>query len=70
MISQVVVNGSAYLAGIRPGDVLLQIDAKQIKNADDYQTAMELLHPGDTVQLLIYRMGREYSIAIVLQSTR
>ncbi len=70
MISQVVVNGSAYLAGIRPGDVLLQIDAKQIKNADDYQAAMELLHPGDTVQLLIYRMGREYSITIVLQSTR
>lgn len=70
MICQTALNGSAYLAGIRPGDVLMQIDSKQIKDADDYRAAMELLHPGDTVQLMIYRMGQEYLVTIVMQSSR
>lgn len=68
MISGTALNSSAYLAGIQTGDILLQIDAWRIKNADDYQAAMQLLHPGDTVQLLIYRLGQEYSVTVVMQN--
>lgn len=70
MVSWSMPNGSAYLAGIRSGDLILQIDSWEIKNADDYQKVMESLHPGDTVQLLIYRMGQEYSIAVTLEEDR
>lgn len=70
MISWLLPNGKAYLAGVRDGDLLLQVDAWRIKTAQDYQKTIEHLHPGDTVQLLIYRMGQEYSIAIEVPEDR
>lgn len=69
LISRTAVNGSAYLAGLRSGDLLLQIGAWRLETAEDYQKAMELLHPGDTVELLVYRLGQEFSVKIVLQNT-
>lgn len=70
MVSWLMPNGSAYLAGIRAGDLILQIDAWKIKSAEDYQKTMERLHPGDTVQLLIYRMGQEYSITVAVNNSQ
>lgn len=68
IVSQTAVNGSAYLAGVRTGDLLLQIDDWRIKTTEDYQSALELLHPGDTVQMTVYRLGQEYSITVIIQN--
>jgi serine protease Do len=54
-----VEQGSAATdAGIRPGDVLLEIDGQVIGNAQDFQNVASKLKKGSSARFLIKRQGR------------
>ena len=52
-----VGNGPASRAGIRPGDVLLQISGQQIDTPERLSVVVSRLTPGATVQVLVQRRG-------------
>ena len=52
-----VGNGPAARAGVRPGDVLLQISGQQIDSPDRLAVVVSRLTPGATVQVLVQRRG-------------
>ncbi len=49
-------------------DLIVAVDGKEIRTADEFLTAIETRKPGDTVQLTVIRNQRKTVIALVLTS--
>lgn len=55
IIANVRQGSGAAEAGLRPGDVILEVDKQQIKNLDDYTSALDRVKPGSTALFLVKR---------------
>ena len=65
-ITQVEEDSDAAAKGIAPGDILLQLQNTRITDTDALQSALYAYEAGDTVTVIIYRSGRQYSLDITL----
>ncbi len=64
---QSVKSGSgADVAGLQPGDVIVEIDGKTVRSNDDLVGVIGTLDPGEKVKLLIEREGQQQSITATL----
>ncbi|MEM9923222.1 MAG: trypsin-like peptidase domain-containing protein [Cyanobacteria bacterium P01_D01_bin.50] len=64
VIVNVARNSPAARAGLRPGDVIQQIDGQSVKTADDVQLAVEKTTVGGNVQVAVNRGGRNVNIRV------
>ena len=69
-ITDVNPNSSAYRAGIRPGDTLLQINGQTVTDRESLDTLVYGTQPGDPAKLLIYRDGWRYYVSITVEEAR
>ncbi len=65
-IPRVQRGSNAAMAGILPGDILLSLNGAQTPDTETLQSLIGLYHPGDTVDLILYRGGKEISLDLVL----
>lgn len=63
MVNAVEADSPAEQAGLRTGDVVVQINQHPVKNAADMQTQLGLTRVGDQVRLQIYRNGRQRTLS-------
>lgn len=56
--------GPALDAGIRPGDVVLQIGSSKVKDVDDFKTLIRALPEGKSTAILIQRQGSPTFLAL------
>ncbi|MCK4939437.1 MAG: DegQ family serine endoprotease [Rhodospirillaceae bacterium] len=68
MISNVFDGGPAKRAGIRRGDVILNMDGHEVQNPQDLRFRIATLSPGGNVDILIWRDGRKKKILLPLES--
>jgi S1-C subfamily serine protease len=61
--TQATINGETLTLG---GDVITQIDGKDIHTFDDLSGAISAKKPGDTVQLQIVRAGKTMTVTVTL----
>ncbi len=66
VVNQVVKGEAADKAGIKEGDVIVEVDSKKVKNANDLRLYIGSLPPGKEVQLKIYRDKKYLTIKVKL----
>jgi serine protease Do len=57
VVVQVEDDSPAALAGLKPGDVILEIDQSPVKNLEEFNHKIEKYKKGDTILLLAKRRG-------------
>ncbi len=65
-ISEVLVNGPAYNAGLKEGDIIKTIDGKDLKTINNLREYLYQKNPGDTVSLNVTRGKISRNINVVL----
>ena len=66
-ITEVTPGSSAQEVGIQAGDILLRFENTAITSNEELEKALYTHEPGDTVTLIIYRNGRQYSVNVTLK---
>jgi len=67
-VGRVVKGGAGEDAGIEVGDVILQVDGKDVKTSNDLQNEIVLRRAGDKVNLSIWRNGKQITKSVKLKS--
>ncbi len=62
----VQAGGPAATAGIKAGDVIVTIGSDRVRNEADLAVAMIEHHPGETVEVGIYRDGKKLTVKVTL----
>ena len=66
LIVSVVPNGAADQAHLQAGDVIVQIDNKQVTDTSSLGDALISKSPGDTVSVKIYRGNQQMTVSVKL----
>lgn len=68
MVGSVVPGSPAAKVGIRPGDVITQLDTEPIVAPAIFTSAISGMQPGDAVDLQLQRGASQYSVHVTLAS--
>lgn len=60
LITNVSSDGAAGKAGLQRSDIVLSVDGIAVNKSNELQQKIAVLHPGDTVNLKIWRDGKEF----------
>jgi C-terminal processing protease CtpA/Prc len=69
LISEVVSDSPAEKAGLKAGDVIVKIGEDEIEDEDDVGEAVREHDPGDALDFVIQREGREMTFKVTLGET-
>jgi Do/DeqQ family serine protease len=67
-VEKVSKNSAADKAGIKDGDIILSVDAKKVLTSPMLQGIIAERRPGDKVEVLVKRDGKEKQISVVLEN--
>jgi serine protease Do len=67
IITDVKKGSPAEKIGLKPGDIIVDVDDQKILTPDDVVSILEDLHVGDTVKLKIYRDRKYFTADLVLE---
>lgn len=66
LVTEVTQGGTAAGAGITAGDIILSMDNTRITGEESFTAALYAHSAGDTVELVIYRSHRQYTVRLTL----
>ena len=66
LIASTTTNGPAATAGLKVGDVIIQIDNTQVTDIQSMGDALLSKSPGDTVAVTINRGGQQMTVNVTL----
>jgi Do/DeqQ family serine protease len=66
LIKGVLSDGPADKAGVKPGDVLLQIDGKQITDPQGVLNAVTTIAPGSAAKIKLKRKGQDVELPVTV----
>ncbi len=67
-VNTVIEGGSASLAGIKEGDIILRVGSTVVNSVPELQEQISLYRPGDKVEVGIRRGNTESDLAIILKN--
>jgi putative serine protease PepD len=65
-VGEATAGGPAAEAGIRPGDVITEVDGDRVQDPEDVAQAIEDDAPGDSIEVTVQRGGSERTIEVTL----
>jgi S1-C subfamily serine protease len=68
-VQRVQPDSGAAEAGLQAGDVIVAVEGRRIRTAADVGQAIRARQPGDSVEIVIERSGREQEVTAVLRSS-
>ncbi len=66
LVSSVETDGPAHDAGLRPGDIILKFDGREIGGSNELPPAVANLNPGSIARLEIWRHGQTRQLEVVV----
>jgi S1-C subfamily serine protease len=66
LVLEVVPNGPAAKAGLKPGDVIVQADGKDIAMVEDLYAILRAHRPGDVLKLQVQRGSEKLDLSVTL----
>lgn len=69
-VEEITLNGPADKAGIRRGDLILEIDGKEINKVGELRAAILEHKAGDTIRVKIERDGSKNDVDVVLEAAK
>ncbi|MEP1306652.1 MAG: trypsin-like peptidase domain-containing protein [Balneola sp.] len=60
-------NGAAYNAGLELGDIILEVNKFEVNESNQLQEKIAIVRPGENVELLIWRNGKEFTQNVELK---
>jgi serine protease Do len=66
-VQQVSSGSAGEAAGVKAGDIILDIDGKDVNTSNQLQTIIASKNPGDSVTLKIFRGGKQIEKKVVLK---
>ncbi len=66
LISSVTPGGPGDKAGLKPGDIIVSIDGRSIKDGDDLVNDIAVRKPGSSAKLGLLRNGQQQSATIII----
>lgn len=67
LVPEVMVNSPAAKAGIKPGDVIVEIDGVPVEQAGELQRKIAFKEPGKTVELVVIHAGSRKTVTVKLE---
>jgi serine protease Do len=64
LVSSVVKDGPSEKAGVKPGDVILEVDGRTIEVSSELPTIIARIKPGTTTTLAVWRNGKRETIKV------
>ena len=61
-------DGAADRAGIKPGDVVIKVNDKEVNDVAELQTTINSHDPGDEVTVTVIRSGKEIQFDVTLRN--
>lgn len=68
-VANVVQGSAAHKAGIRTGDVIVEIEGAKIQSANDLRVAIGKARPGDKIAVTVLRNGERMTLQVELNAT-
>lgn len=65
-VVNLVRGGSADKGGLRMRDIVLSVNGMEVNEANELQTRIAVMRPGETVRLVVWREGREVMLSFAL----
>ena len=66
LINKVLKDAPADKAGLLPGDIVISIDGKKIRNANDVRNRIGLLPVGEKIKFKLLRDGKEFDLVVLV----
>ncbi len=66
-VAQVATGSPADLAGVKSGDILIKVGTRPVKNLKEYSEELKQHNPGDTIEMIYLRDGKETKISVKLE---
>ena len=60
-------NGAAFNAGLELGDIILEVNKFEVNESNQLQEKIAIVRPGENVELLIWRNGKEFTQNVELK---
>lgn len=70
LVKSVSEDSPAEKAGIKPGDVIVKVGNESVESSDDLRSAVREHKPGEKVDVLVVRKGKETTIAATLGKSK
>lgn len=67
LVQDVLPNGAGADAGLKSGDVILSVDGKEVNAANELQTIIGSKHPGESVDLVVFKDGSRKNMKVTLK---
>ncbi len=67
LVSSLVEDGAGEKAGLQSGDAIVEVDGRPVEGANQLQARVGMKHPGETVELKIWRDGKYITKTVRLQ---
>ncbi|MBS1761865.1 MAG: trypsin-like peptidase domain-containing protein [Bacteroidetes bacterium] len=67
-VADMPVDGAAYIAGIRRGDVIKKVNGVEISNGSELQEQISKYKPGDKIPVVVLRKDKEMTFNVTLKN--